>query len=172
MKNKKGFTLIELLVVIAIIGILSAIGLVALNGAREKARDSQRKSDISQMRTGLTLYIDTNANYPGVAGTAYVSACGTTVCAAGSGGPWCTGGGVVPTHLTAELKAPNCTSAANEGAYWYVTDGGDSYELWTTLESTDNFYNIDDGGKVVDNVAGTGTEPSCDGGAGTCASAS
>ncbi|MFA6512309.1 MAG: prepilin-type N-terminal cleavage/methylation domain-containing protein, partial [Patescibacteria group bacterium] len=32
--QKKGFTLIELLVVIAIIGILSAIGLVSLNGAR------------------------------------------------------------------------------------------------------------------------------------------
>lgn len=64
--NKKGFTLIELLVVIAIIGILSSIGLVALNGAREKARDAQRVSDLAQMRTALALYYDSNnSKYPG-----------------------------------------------------------------------------------------------------------
>ncbi len=64
MTNRKGFTLIELLVVIAIIGILSAVGLIALNGAREKARDSQRKSDAGQVRTGLALYYDTYQNFP------------------------------------------------------------------------------------------------------------
>ena len=64
MTNRKGFTLIELLVVIAIIGILSAVGLIALNGAREKARDSQRKSDAGQVRTGLSLYYDTYQSFP------------------------------------------------------------------------------------------------------------
>ncbi len=65
-KNKKGFTLIELLVVIAIIGILSAIGLVSLNGAREKARDAQARTDLSTMRTALALwYDDHNNTYPG-----------------------------------------------------------------------------------------------------------
>lgn len=67
-QTKKGFTLIELLVVIAIIGILSAIGLVSLNGAREKARDAQRKSDLSQIKTALVLYYDdNNSTYPAVA---------------------------------------------------------------------------------------------------------
>lgn len=66
MRNKKGFTLIELLVVIAIIAILSAIGLVALNGAREKARDAQRRSDLAQIRTALNLFYDDYSGYPGL----------------------------------------------------------------------------------------------------------
>lgn len=58
--NKKGFTLIELLVVVAIIGILSTIGLVALNGARGKARDAKRASDIRQYALSFQSFIDGN----------------------------------------------------------------------------------------------------------------
>lgn len=53
-----GFTLIELLVVIGIISVLSAIVVPNFMGARERARDTQRKSDIRQIQKALELYKD------------------------------------------------------------------------------------------------------------------
>jgi prepilin-type N-terminal cleavage/methylation domain-containing protein len=64
MKKQKGFTLIELLVVIAIIGLLSTIVMVSLNTARRKARDTRRKTDISQIQKGLAMYYDKYGVYP------------------------------------------------------------------------------------------------------------
>lgn len=65
-KNKnKGFTLVELLVVIAIIGVLATLLLLQLGGARGKARDAKRISDISQLRTAIEQYFDDNSGtYP------------------------------------------------------------------------------------------------------------
>lgn len=54
--RRKGFTLIELLVVIAIMGMLSALLLPNFMGARERARDSQRKSDLKQIQKAFEMY--------------------------------------------------------------------------------------------------------------------
>ena len=45
----KGFTLIELLIVIAVIAILAAVIFAATGGARTKARDGVRKTEIAQI---------------------------------------------------------------------------------------------------------------------------
>jgi len=63
LNNKKGFTLVELLVVIAIIGTLSGIVLVSLGGARAKARDAVRQSDMRQVSTAQELYYADNEAY-------------------------------------------------------------------------------------------------------------
>jgi len=60
---RKGFTLIELLVVIAIIGILSGIVLVSLGGARAKARDAVRESDIGHIATAMEMDYSDNEKY-------------------------------------------------------------------------------------------------------------
>ena len=64
LEKKAGFTLIELLVVISIIGLLSSLGIVALNSARVKARDAMRMAEMAQLRTALNLYYEDNAGYP------------------------------------------------------------------------------------------------------------
>jgi prepilin-type N-terminal cleavage/methylation domain-containing protein len=61
---KKAFTLIELLVVIAVIALLSTLSVVALGGARAKARDARRLSDIKQIQTALEMYLDSSGTYP------------------------------------------------------------------------------------------------------------
>ncbi len=59
-KSKKGFTLIELMVVIAIIAILATVVLVALQGARDAAQDSKRKSALSQVRSVAEVHYATS----------------------------------------------------------------------------------------------------------------
>lgn len=59
-KTTSGFTIVELLIVIVVIAVLAAISIVAYTGVQQRARDSQRKSDIAQIAKALQLYAADN----------------------------------------------------------------------------------------------------------------
>ena len=60
----KSFTLIELLVVIAIIGILSSMILPNLAKARDKAKQSNCRSNLKSLGTALRVYFSDQPNAP------------------------------------------------------------------------------------------------------------
>lgn len=59
MKNK-GFTLLELLIVMAILGTLAGIVIVNYPASRQRARDTQRISDLKQYQIGYESYANNN----------------------------------------------------------------------------------------------------------------
>lgn len=61
-RSQRGFTLIELLVVIAIIAILAAILFPVFTAAREKARQANCMSNLKQIGTALTMFLNDNDN--------------------------------------------------------------------------------------------------------------
>ncbi len=75
-KSGAGFTLIELLVVIAIIGILSAIAIVNLNSARNRAKNASAKHGLSEVVTAGFLCQDSGWNINCELGQATTTSCG------------------------------------------------------------------------------------------------
>lgn len=63
-KDNRGFTIVELLIVIVVIGILAALVVVTYNGIQQKARDTERKTDINALHGQLEAYQAQNGRYP------------------------------------------------------------------------------------------------------------
>ena len=112
-RKQKGFTLIELLVVISIIGILSSIVLISMGGAREKARDARRSSDIRQIGTALELYYTDIEAYAGASGSA-----------------------TMPTAISTYMTDVPVDPTSSVGAYNWISNTGDTSKFctWAVLE--------------------------------------
>lgn len=127
MRNKnKGFTLIELLVVIAIIGLLASVVLLALNSARQKARDAKRLADVRQFASALELYFNDKSSYP----TVGFNGASPTVMTTQN----MTAAGLVPTYIGVIPAAPTpadapCNDTTN--AYSYQVPSGNSVNSYT-----------------------------------------
>jgi general secretion pathway protein G len=66
-KNVKGFTIVELLIVIVVIGILAALVITTYNGIQQKARDTERKTDVNAVHGQVEAYNAQNGKYPTLA---------------------------------------------------------------------------------------------------------
>jgi len=145
MQNKKGlsplggFTLIELLVVIAIIGLLSTLAIVSLNGARAKARDAKRISDVRQMASILEIEAG-NVNTTALTGCTTVDAltsiCNTISPSDVSQFSRFTDPGGVATACTS-ASTSNCAYSIERAAGTAGATVGD-YKISFVLESTNN----------------------------------
>lgn len=118
----KGFTLIEVLVVISIIGVLTAVLLANMAGARQRAADAKLKNDLRQLKTGLRLYYNDNQEYPTESGGLFVG------CGAG-GGTGCSVGDVFGTATDTYM------SSVPEYTYYQQTNSGDGFVIGVDLSN-------------------------------------
>lgn len=133
-KNRqlKGFTIVELLIVIVVIAILAAITIVAFSGVQSRARDSTRKSDLSNAAKQLKLYLVTN-------GDSSLNGCGNANSLAWFASDYDGAGPNVPVNscLTKALTDPsglNSCSGATCHAYLKVTCADGVTYLFANLE--------------------------------------
>ena len=126
---KLGFTLIELLIVIAIIGILSSLVLTNVQGARERARDARRKSDLKNIQTALRLYYNDFRSFPD-SDSGQISGCGS----GGSTCPWGSAFASNNTYINTLPLDPSSTTN-NQKTYTYNLVNSDSYTLSAELEN-------------------------------------
>jgi prepilin-type N-terminal cleavage/methylation domain-containing protein len=140
-KDNHGFTLVELLVVISIIAVIIGVTMSNLRGARGRARDAKRKSDLSEMKNALRLYYNDYQSYPDADGNApYIMGCGAdhaTLCpAAPCASSEFSAGGSSCADTTVYMKRLPRTASGVDYAFQYFksADGGtDDFCLTTGL---------------------------------------
>ena len=132
---KKGFTLIEMLVVVAIIGVLASIIVPNFLSSQARARDAQRKSDLTQIGRALELYYQDYGTYPNGSGGNIVKCglLGTTAC---TWGAIDVNGKFNDTKTTYFRQLPK--DPRGYTYYYRVFDGNKKYQLYARLENEDD----------------------------------
>lgn len=143
MKAARAFTLVELLVVISIIGVLASIALVSFRNSQARSRDTQRKSNLKEMKSALELYYSDYGKYPSssngqIAACPYNPTTGIGVSCAWGSGEFTDG---VRVYFKIMPQDPS------DGTHYYyrVVDPGtnDKYQIFAGLENTQDANCID-----------------------------
>jgi len=66
-QKQQGFTIVELLIVIVVIGILAALVITTFTGIQQKARNTERTTDIKALHGQVEAYYAQNGKYPTLA---------------------------------------------------------------------------------------------------------
>lgn len=66
-QRQSGFTIVELLIVIVIIGILAGLVITTFTGIQQRARNSERQTDLRALSSQLEAYYTKNGSYPTLA---------------------------------------------------------------------------------------------------------
>ena len=135
-KFKSAFTIVELLIVIVVIAILAAITIVAYNGVQQRARDTERATELSSIQKALELYWADKGGYP---------KCGAAPGGTGPNTPPALSSSTVVSCLTDDLVPAYLstmpTDPKNSGSYQYMYAAGYKKTGTTTFTSTvsDNY---------------------------------
>lgn len=65
--KQRGFTIVELLIVIVVIGILAALVVTTFTGIQQRARNTERQTDIKAIHGQIEAYYAQNGSYPAMA---------------------------------------------------------------------------------------------------------
>ena len=144
LKEQKGFTLLELLIVIVIIAILALLIIPNITSAPKKARDTQRKTDVTAIRKALEEYFVNNNAYPATGGQADTVLGGAT-------GPL--GVGTAPIMLNVPTDPKK--GSPSQYYYSYTPTGTTAYTIGACLE------NDQDAGASVVATSTAGTPTGC-----------
>ena len=66
-KRQQGFTIVELLIVIVVIGILAALVITTFTGIQQRARNTERETDIKAIHGQVEAYFAQEGRYPTLA---------------------------------------------------------------------------------------------------------
>lgn len=73
--KRNGFTLLELLIVVVVVAILAVLIIPSVTSGPAHARDKQRKTDLSSIKSALEAYYYANNSYPSSQSTAGTVSC-------------------------------------------------------------------------------------------------
>lgn len=110
-----GFTLVELLIVIVIIAVLATAIIIIINPLTQlqKARDAERKSNLSQLQKAFEAYYQDNGRYP--------DSSGNIIAGVQWGQPWTPYTNSLPKDPTSSKKYIYVASMTGQAYYLYAS---------------------------------------------------